>query len=59
MIEQWIKDLILERDALLLYRHKAEKDYNAATAPEEKQKFKDRMDEANRDLSAINAKLGI
>ncbi len=59
MVEQWIKDLILERDAVVQYRHQAQQDYQAATAPEEKQKFMDRMNDANGDLSVINAKLGI
>ena len=59
MIDQWIKDLILERDAVVLHRHRAEQAYNLAKSPEKKDRFKDQMNDANKKLKAINARLGI
>jgi len=58
-LDEEIKALILFRDGVILFRYKADQEYNAAKSEKEKQEIKFRMDFANCELSTVNKKLGL
>jgi hypothetical protein len=59
MIEQWIRELIIERDAVVVRRHKLEKAFADAPTVEDQTALVPKMKAANDELKILNGKLGI